>query len=123
MRKDEKENRQIVKDRSEGKCERCNADLYGQLASIHHRKPRQMGGTSVFLHTIQNMVVLCGSGTTGCHGWVESNRDMAREQGWLLRNLSDQLEPVYTLHNGWVRFTTVGIKELLGKKWSIGSDG
>lgn len=30
-------------------------------------------------------IVLCmGVGTTDCHGWVESNRDAAREQGYLV---------------------------------------
>ena len=31
-----------------------------------------------------NLVVLCGSGTTGCHGWVESHRAEARELGYLV---------------------------------------
>lgn len=32
-----------------------------------------------------NLVALCGSGTTGCHGWVESHRDAARALGLLVR--------------------------------------
>jgi hypothetical protein len=29
--------------------------------------------------------MLCGSGTTGCHGWVEENPDTAGEFGWHVR--------------------------------------
>lgn len=44
-----------------------------------------MGGTSdPNIHDPANLVVLCGSGTTGCHGWVESHRERAIEQGWLV---------------------------------------
>lgn len=32
-----------------------------------------------------NLVVLCGSGTTGCHGWVESHRAEAYDAGLLVR--------------------------------------
>ena len=35
--------------------------------SIHHILPRGQGGDDVW----ENLVPLCGSGTTGCHGGVE----------------------------------------------------
>jgi hypothetical protein len=31
------------------------------------------------------LVVLCGSGVTGCHGWVETHRQDAYGDGWLVR--------------------------------------
>ena len=31
-----------------------------------------------------NLILLCGSGVTGCHGWCESHRVFARASGWLV---------------------------------------
>ena len=31
-----------------------------------------------------NGLILCGSGVTGCHGWVESHRAQARMDGFLI---------------------------------------
>lgn len=41
--------------------------------SIHHILPRGQGGDDVW----ENLVPLCGSGTTGCHGGVEAGLDSA----------------------------------------------
>lgn len=37
------------------------------------------------LNTPANLILVCGSGTTGCHGRIESNRTRAYEDGLLLR--------------------------------------
>jgi hypothetical protein len=68
-------------------CEKClDAPIAG--VSVHHRRPRMMGGSrNELLHQPANLILLCGSGTTGCHGWVESNRDKAREQGYLIQKV------------------------------------
>lgn len=39
--------------------------------SIHHILPRSQGGDDVW----ENLVPLCGDGTTGCHGGVEGGLD------------------------------------------------
>lgn len=53
--------------------------------SAHHRRPRGAGGTSEpWVAQPPNCLILCGSGTTGCHGWVESNRALATEYGLLV---------------------------------------
>lgn len=79
--------RQLVLGRCLGACERCYRDLTGPWGlSLHHRHPRGMGGTSnAGIHAPENLLALCGSGVTGCHGWAESNRRIAYEQGVLLR--------------------------------------
>lgn len=61
---------------------------------MHHRLPRGMGGSRwAGIHSPALLVLLCGDGTTGCHGWVEANRAEARRLGWLLlRHLFD-LDP------------------------------
>ena len=65
--------------RAFGSCERCGRSLVragrGWGWSAHHRQPRGMGGTSNSdLGKATNGLILCGHGTAGCHGWVESNR-------------------------------------------------
>lgn len=82
--------REAVDFRDGGKCRRCGASLYGQMFSRHHRKSRGMGGANrKDADRLSNIVSLCGSGTTGCHGWVESNRAEAREEGWLIYSGDD----------------------------------
>lgn len=73
-----------VVQRANWKCERCGT-LVPQSISVHHRTPRGMGGTrDQNINAPSNLVLLCGSGTTGCHGWIESHREAARELGWLV---------------------------------------
>lgn len=31
-----------------------------------------------------NLITLCGSGTTGCHGWVHGHPREARLNGWIV---------------------------------------
>ena len=76
-------------ERDRGRCARCGvpvAHLERGLAwSIHHRAPRKMGGRrDEWIGQAANGVILCGSGVTGCHGWVERNRSEARDTGWLI---------------------------------------
>lgn len=75
--------------RERGRCFRCRRLLRfegrGVEWSAHHRRPRGSGGTSnVEIASVANCLILCGSGTTGCHGWVERFRASAREYGYLV---------------------------------------
>lgn len=36
-----------------------------------------------------NLVSVCGSGTTGCHGWLTANPVLGREQGLVLTQQDD----------------------------------
>lgn len=70
-------------------CERCGRGLMrnrrGFEWSAHHREARGMGGSSdAALGAASNGLVLCGHGTSGCHGWVESNRSAAVFDGLLV---------------------------------------
>lgn len=50
---------------AERECRIC-----GQPASnMHHLYPRSQGGDDV----ADNLIPLCGSGTTGCHGLIEAH--------------------------------------------------
>lgn len=61
-------------------------DRRGVDWSIHHRLPRRMGGTKrPEVNQPSALIVVCGSGTTGCHGWIEARRAEAYDMGLLLR--------------------------------------
>lgn len=44
--------------------------------TLHHVVPKSVGGDDV----PENLIPLCGSGTTGCHGRVEGRTGGARER-------------------------------------------
>lgn len=86
------------------KCERCGQSVQTIPVSIHHRRPRAMGGT----HRIEtnypsNLMVLCGSGTSGCHGYLESHRAEAKDYGFIIPQYEmPNNVPVKTYSYGWV---------------------
>lgn len=89
------------------RCERCG--VYAEGGSVHHRRPRGMGGNkSAATSSPSNALLLCGSGTTGCHGWVESNRSEARDLGLLLRQHQDPAAVPVTLLVGRVLLGAAG---------------
>lgn len=79
----------IVFTRDEGCCGSCGGAITGTRGvdwSIHHRAPRGSGGTKrAWVNQPANLILLCGSGTTGCHGNTESHRDRSIAEGFLLR--------------------------------------
>lgn len=45
-------------------------------------------------HSVAQLILLCGSGTTGCHGWVHAHPANARAAGMILPALRrPALEP------------------------------
>lgn len=90
-------------------CRRCHRSILDHPSSIHHRKPRGMGGTSdVRSKDVRNLVLLCGTGTTDCHGWVESHRAEAEEEGWLLSSYDDLDRPTVDLYGTAVTYHADG---------------
>lgn len=65
-----------------------------------------MGGTrDPAAGSVANGVLLCGSGTTGCHGWIETHRAESLEAGWLVRQGVDPATvpiPHVTLGSVWL---------------------
>lgn len=86
--------RAIVQSRLDGMCLRC---LRRPGEQIHHRIPRGMGGTrDPDVNHPPNLVWICGD----CHRWIESYRDAAREDGWLVwRFIDPEGRPLITLHH------------------------
>lgn len=97
--------------RSGGRCERCDRALGGGIGvSRHHRMRRRDGGDR-----LSNLLLLCGSGTTGCHGWVTEHPDEAYANGWSVRALAttDPAEvPVRINGRLWV-LDDHGVKRLI----------
>lgn len=97
------ESRQVALERALWRCEAgivCGGvELFGRHYSVHHRRPRQMGGTRrPETDSPANLLAVCGSGTTGCHGWIESNRTSAYDAGLLLHQAAEPTcEPVLRL--------------------------
>lgn len=102
---------QILVDLRDGhSCRRCGRSFLGYDYSRHHRIPKGAGG-SALVDRASNIVKICGSGTTGCHGWVESHREDAETLGWILPKLNPDIdpetEPLFTI-DGWVLFDDAG---------------
>lgn len=74
----------LLWERAGGACERCSLPLSdGQPFSRHHRRPRGSGGSSVpCINEVTNLLLLCGTATTGCHGWVEVHPTESYREGW-----------------------------------------
>jgi 5-methylcytosine-specific restriction protein A len=82
------ETRQAVMERDGFQCVRCGNVVSGEPGrdfSLQHRIPRGMGGSrDPRLNLPSNLILLDGSGTTGCHGEVESHRADAETDGYLV---------------------------------------
>lgn len=87
--------RRAIYARDLGRCARCSRAL-GPGANAHHRKLRSRGG----LGTLANGVLLCGSGTTGCHGWAHANVRAATDLGLIVASWDDPAEVPVTTWRG-----------------------
>lgn len=86
-----------------GNCARCGRHVVhlqrGIAWSIHHRRSRGMGGTSIeWVNGAANGIILCGSGTTGCHGEVERRDVDAYASGFLIRRGVQKADEVAIRH-------------------------
>ena len=80
--------RDAVLARDDWRCQRCGQDISNWYTpySLQHRRPRGMGGSKL-LHTMANLVTLCGTATSPghCHSAVEGDRG-SNAVGWLVPN-------------------------------------
>lgn len=82
--------RRFVIDREGHCCRRCLRYVPEGTGSIHHRRARQAGGSTwPGINLASNLALICGSGTTGCHGYIESHRKEAYRMGWLVHSWDD----------------------------------
>lgn len=106
------ETREAVYERDQYRCARCGRHIATYAASIQHRKPRGMGGTKdPSINSPANLILLCGDGVRGCHGYIEQHREEAKQDGYGVAWWEDPATiPVrywdgntYTLTNGGER--------------------
>ncbi len=72
--------REALRERANGRCERCRRRDYEVRCDAHHRKLKSQGGTD----DLQNLLYLCRS----CHHWAHTHRDVARTEGWIIDSKS-----------------------------------
>jgi hypothetical protein len=108
--RDERRAREVVRGRDDGRCVRCRR--HGP-ANWDHRKNASQGG----LWAPSNGQLLCGSGTTGCHGWKTANPREAIAEGWAVPGWADPLvwparrwvdSSIGTLKKVWVLYDDRG---------------
>lgn len=79
---------EVVLERDAHKCRWCGFGISGERGrdwSLQHRRPRRMGGDPrPDTNSPANLVTVHGSGTTGCHGHIETHRAEAIHHGFLL---------------------------------------
>lgn len=89
--------RQAVVARDEGRCVACGLAVAALLEpgysplmqfSLQHRVARGMGGRSV-INDPTNLLTMCGTGTTGCHGRAEREPEWARSRGYRVDSWED----------------------------------
>ena len=97
--------RGLVWERDGGACAWCGCPVREGEHSLQHRRARGMGGTRrADANSPANLVLVCGSGTTLCHGWVEAHPGEAERRGFRLRQWADPVEvPVLWAGGVWVR--------------------
>lgn len=77
--------RQIVLERDNHTCQWCGHYVFGEPYSLQHRRARGAGGTSrPGANEPANLIVMCGTATTGCHGHIEVAKDSATARGFRL---------------------------------------
>lgn len=93
----EEKARHIVRLRAGGICEAAIPHVcLGTHDTTHHRRKRRYADTR---WQASNLLGVCGSGTTGCHGYIEANPVWAMGEGLWLRESDDPHE--VSAHMRW----------------------
>lgn len=104
--------RELVLHRDGHCCARCGRSTLNYPSSLHHRRPRGMGGSrDERINDPRNIVRVCGSGVSGCHGEIEGNRSAAKDTGWLIPSLAHLDTPLITIHGTRIVLSADGGRE------------
>jgi hypothetical protein len=101
-----------VLERADWCCDWCGHSIVGQPFSRQHRRAHGRGGRAGGeLHTAANVIALCGTATTGCHGRAENQeRALAYRLGFAIRGEARAPEevPIFRHEQEWVLPTEAG---------------
>lgn len=103
--------------RDKSMCQWCghHVDVSTGDYSLQHRRARGMGGSRLpDTNLTSNLVLVCGSATTGCHGHIESHRVEAIGRGFNV--------PQGTLRRPSVP-ADVPLRDWRGEWWRLDDDG
>lgn len=105
--------RDAVLERDQYRCVRCGQYLAGRRYSLQHRNARGMGGTTT-PDRPENLITMCGTGTTGCHGWAEHNPTAAREPelGYAVHSSTDPATVPVLVYG-------LGLALPIGDRWEL----
>lgn len=114
----EKQARAIVYERSNGICEVMVPGVCrGRATNYQHRKNRSQCSRGERWMP-ENGLHVCGTGTTGCHGWIHANPEKSYANGWMVKAALDprqvpvryrgQAKPQMLESDGTVRPATNG---------------
>lgn len=98
----------LVDERDDYRCQGCGRSLHVSSGSRHHRQLRRHGD-----HSPANLILLCGSGTTGCHGAAHADPQAAREAGLIVPSWRDARDVPVLTFVGWHLLRADGLREAL----------
>ena len=85
--------------RSGGFCELRAVGCWDEGSQLHHRRARGMGGSkSPATGQASNALTVC----VPCHMHAESNRELALDRGWLVRQGADPARVPVWRYRRWV---------------------
>jgi hypothetical protein len=93
--------RRLVRERSGGMCEVCGVR---PATNFQHRKNRSQGGQ----WSAANGLDVCGSGTTGCHGFIHANPAKSYAAGWSVKGAFDESSMPVRTNRGLVLLDAEG---------------
>lgn len=108
MRADERRARAIVRERSGGNCEtQIKGQCLGRATNYQHRKNKsQCSKAELWLSS--NGLHVCGTGTTGCHGYIHANPAKSYSYGWSCRQALDPRQMPVERRGVWVHLDDDG---------------
>jgi 5-methylcytosine-specific restriction protein A len=104
--------------RSRGYCEYCGQRV--AFPQYHHRRARAMGGSK---DPLTGSPANCLFVHPNCHGVIESQREVAYQNGWLVHNWDDPRDVPVRVVDQWFRFGVDGRKVLLPNLTPVSEPG
>lgn len=100
------DSKRIALQRQGWHCLRCGTNIHDPSRwpgrSGHHRQLRRAADPQ-WRNSPENIIELCGSGTTGCHGWVHQHVAEAERLGYIVPiGLDPYDKPVFDWEGRWL---------------------